>query len=476
MFDSNSLTTQVVHTPEFQRLKRISQHGIASHSNNWPKTYSRYEHSLGTAAITKQWIKHLLYFVDDLDHRTKRALTELVPLAALIHDIGHCMMSHDFDCFILPMLKIHLEHNESKYSEWLAPNWKQRLEKLACHEQRGQCLWRAMWQKYSFEYQSLYVDDKEDAHLKLDKHDVELVCWLIEGKLPTAEPVTPWTRVVKQHPWILEIINSKNIDSDKMDYLIWDGHLLDMIGYKDPLQSLDFNPLEIIQDSEIQDKKLVFGQKARHEISKAIMLRKELYRQKYFSEAFLEQSINTSQFLVLQLLRTLTSSLGLEQLDLKRDLSTKDIVEASCPWIRLVEWSYPETKQPPKILKNSFRWKSVSYMKHVSVPQTIDYSYAGSLFKAMAQATLLSRSLLRDTMTVSWIDETDTFKERHMQVSQDMTKLTYTAYLKFCNASLFYQPWKYQDYVPRSLVGSDSWLRGLVRQITVPNMLIKSSL
>lgn len=87
---------QIIDTPLIQRLRGINQLGISELT--YPAArHSRYEHSLGTAAIASRMIEKLKerYSLDsdDIYDITDRDLY-VVRLTALLHDVGHCAYSH----------------------------------------------------------------------------------------------------------------------------------------------------------------------------------------------------------------------------------------------------------------------------------------------------------------------------------------------------------------------------------------------
>ena len=82
---------QIIDSPVVQRLRDIHQLGMADLTYTAAR-HSRFEHSLGTAAIAGRMAEQLKkrskdYRITDLDVNTVR-------LAALLHDVGHCFYSH----------------------------------------------------------------------------------------------------------------------------------------------------------------------------------------------------------------------------------------------------------------------------------------------------------------------------------------------------------------------------------------------
>lgn len=89
----------IIDTIEFQRLRKLKQLGNASlvfHS----ATHTRFEHSLGVAYLARRLVRVLA------DAQPELCITPIemlcVEMAALLHDIGHGIMSHMFDSIFIP--------------------------------------------------------------------------------------------------------------------------------------------------------------------------------------------------------------------------------------------------------------------------------------------------------------------------------------------------------------------------------------
>ncbi|MBK9417488.1 MAG: HD domain-containing protein [Flavobacteriales bacterium] len=88
----------IIDTPLFQRLREIKQVGLAYLV--FPSlTHSRFEHSLGVVGRLDQLLAHLVRNTEQ--HSKPFALQEKIEkytipirLAALLHDMGHCLFSH----------------------------------------------------------------------------------------------------------------------------------------------------------------------------------------------------------------------------------------------------------------------------------------------------------------------------------------------------------------------------------------------
>lgn len=84
------LECSLVDSPEMQRLRGIKQ--LALTNLVYPgANHTRFEHSLGTAHLTRQICDNLGLKQDDADE---------LCIAALLHDIGHGAFSHESDAFL----------------------------------------------------------------------------------------------------------------------------------------------------------------------------------------------------------------------------------------------------------------------------------------------------------------------------------------------------------------------------------------
>lgn len=82
---------QIIDTPLFQRLRDISQVGLAMLT--YPSArHSRFEHSLGVASASKLMCEKIQRNTPDF--KIEDDIRNTIILAALLHDIGHCFYSH----------------------------------------------------------------------------------------------------------------------------------------------------------------------------------------------------------------------------------------------------------------------------------------------------------------------------------------------------------------------------------------------
>jgi len=92
-----SLELQLISTPIFQRLRRISQLGLASLV--FPgATHTRFQHCLGTMHIIDRLLTNLdIESCFGISHADTCHIIQYMRLVALLHDIGHLPFSHTLE-------------------------------------------------------------------------------------------------------------------------------------------------------------------------------------------------------------------------------------------------------------------------------------------------------------------------------------------------------------------------------------------
>lgn len=173
------LCVSFMDTPEFQRLRRVRQLGVA-HFAYPSAVHSRFEHSIGVMHLAGRLVDHLRNYVTISD-RTK----ELIQLGGMYHDIGHLSFSHLFDLF-LSMQKLSGSMTIPEFF------------RITDHEDR-----------------SLYFLHKVNERLGLlTPQEEQFVSSVIRGEILSGQPA-----------YLFEIVCNREcgIDVDKMDYLHRDG-------------------------------------------------------------------------------------------------------------------------------------------------------------------------------------------------------------------------------------------------------------
>ncbi|MGX4592787.1 HD domain-containing protein [Leuconostoc sp. JNUCC 76] len=83
----------LINTPEFQRLRRVKQLGIASSVFHGAE-HSRFGHSVGAYELARRITERFEQYYSDIWDPKERLLTLV---SALLHDIGHGAFSHTFE-------------------------------------------------------------------------------------------------------------------------------------------------------------------------------------------------------------------------------------------------------------------------------------------------------------------------------------------------------------------------------------------
>lgn len=200
-FKLNNLCDRIIEHQFFQRLKELNQLGLVNKRFS-ELNHTRYEHSIGVAYLSKLAIEELKKkhnYIPDI-------FLELVPLAGLLHDIGHGPQSHLFDKY----LKLN---GDNEYYD---------------HENRSCKI---------FEY---IVNNNEYLKDNLEKDDINFVCNMILGQI---------TNKNINYNCIIELINNKEsfFDLDKLDYLNRDS-----IKYNNNFNKLNY--INIISGLKIINK------------------------------------------------------------------------------------------------------------------------------------------------------------------------------------------------------------------------------
>ena len=93
------LCVQIVDTPEFQRLRGISQLGPVQ----WVfpcARHDRFQHALGVCHLASEWARQFQREQPELQVTDEEVLC--VTIAGLVHDLGHGPFSHFWEASFLP--------------------------------------------------------------------------------------------------------------------------------------------------------------------------------------------------------------------------------------------------------------------------------------------------------------------------------------------------------------------------------------
>ncbi|XP_023213067.1 deoxynucleoside triphosphate triphosphohydrolase SAMHD1-like isoform X2 [Centruroides sculpturatus] len=185
----DSLCLKIIDTQEFQRLRFLKQLGFVY--TVYPgATNNRFEHSLGVAYLSKQFLLELRNNQPDLD--ITDAEIRCVQIAGLCHDLGHGPFSHFWEIFME-------KSKEKRKNE--TQKWK--------HEDASIKIFNYIVKKYNLA--------DEFKKFGIDQHGIQFITDLIEGR----------TRDNKR-AFLYQIVNNEDsgLDVDKWDYYLRDCHYL----------------------------------------------------------------------------------------------------------------------------------------------------------------------------------------------------------------------------------------------------------
>lgn len=109
----SGLSIKIIDTPQFQRLRNISQLGgtyfvFAGASSN------RFEHCLGVAHLARHFVTQLSNSQKELNINEQDILC--IEIAGLCHDLGHGPFSHLYDAKFLPLVRNDYHEFEHEFA------------------------------------------------------------------------------------------------------------------------------------------------------------------------------------------------------------------------------------------------------------------------------------------------------------------------------------------------------------------------
>ncbi|EFP97560.1 HD domain-containing protein [Vibrio caribbeanicus] len=209
-----------IDNPLFQRLRNIKQNTFLY--KVFPSAmHSRFEHSLGVMHLSYEILNNMgmnshrykKKYKDDLIYTGITKLPDSViqelRLAALLHDIGHGPMSHQFDSFMC---------SKEDFKKFFGDDYPQILELIKDggnveHEHISLLFIKAIFDSLKDEYKKEINIDNVLAIIEKDFKSDE-VCLDIKTKAETLSIL----------PLLTSIISSCPIDADRMDYLLRDSY------------------------------------------------------------------------------------------------------------------------------------------------------------------------------------------------------------------------------------------------------------
>ena len=202
----------IIDTPEFQRLREIKQTGATSYVYPGAE-HTRFQHCLGVAHLAFEFGELIKARYPNI---INDKLVNLLCLAGLCHDLGHCSYSHLYDRYIIPMFS----DESDSYT-------------LKTHEEASVLILNAIYHKHK-------------DRLNLSQDDISVIGKMILGKPnivpPILKDIIHWTEDDHNNLFLFEVVSNDRtgIDVDKFDYLKRDCHYCGIPCTFDPQRLMTF--------------------------------------------------------------------------------------------------------------------------------------------------------------------------------------------------------------------------------------------
>ncbi|EEI49356.1 MULTISPECIES: HD domain-containing protein [Proteus] len=271
-----ALEFNFINHPLYQRLRNIKQNSFLY--KVFPSAvHSRFEHSLGVLHLSNEILNNLylnaiLYdkkYNDgnvfcDINHIPKHNVQEL-RLAALLHDIGHGPMSHQFDSF-MPNKTELMKILDEKYYDIL--NLLEKPDDKVEHEYM------------SLIFCLIIFNDLEKEGKINNEIKIENVFKIIEKEYGNKQIIENINgENIDILPLMTSIISSCPIDSDRMDYLLRDSYFS---GVKCGIYDYNRLFMSIVPVKEDAKLFLAYKESGIDSIAEFINARSSLFAQVYY--------------------------------------------------------------------------------------------------------------------------------------------------------------------------------------------------
>lgn len=221
------LEKKIIDHDLFQRLRGVRQNTFLY--KVFPSAmHSRFEHSIGVMHLSYEILKNL--DLNALIYERKKkdidlfldikklpvTLFQELRIAALLHDVGHGPLAHQFDDFAITKDEFEQKcdsDEKSKYHKILALSNKEKLT----HEQVS-CIFIIKIIE-DLKNNSIH-DDDEIYKSNIDAINAESIIKIVEKKYKfESKEISP-----NIYPLLCSIVSSSPIDADRMDYLLRDSY------------------------------------------------------------------------------------------------------------------------------------------------------------------------------------------------------------------------------------------------------------
>jgi HD superfamily phosphohydrolase len=239
---SDMICLQLASTVIFQRLRNISQLGVASCV--FPQaSHSRFEHSIGTMNLMQKVIIRLNSLYPNCISKIES--TRLL-VAALWHDVGHFSFSHLWD---------HIEDQKQKQTE----------------DQKEPSVCSSSFREHENRSVELLHEANKECKYPLTRQDIFYIEHMILGKIPL-EPC-------HQKPFLYQLVHGTVFDVDRLDYLVRDWNQLFPLSKNIPCPNQDrlINGLRIRQ----KDDTLMFHENIKSDLIEFLKTRQQMFSQFY---------------------------------------------------------------------------------------------------------------------------------------------------------------------------------------------------
>jgi hypothetical protein len=211
----NSSEMILVDSPLLQRLKHIRQLGLSDFV--YPgSAYSRFYHTLGVTSLSSDMINTLNRIIKEkyqvLPNENRKIFYQLVRYAAILHDVGHMLLSHASEQFFAENKEALLF---AKTTEMITVFLSKTGYSPALHELISCMIVNSAAVKELILISATYSENLQKAEpieRRIDQY-IEYITGMIVG-VPVDKFMLPYSKIV-----------NGPVDSDKCDYLTRDSHV-----------------------------------------------------------------------------------------------------------------------------------------------------------------------------------------------------------------------------------------------------------